>query len=78
MPLQYTPPNLIPLISLIDTDMKMDVRNMSDFESGSFEAVIDKGTISIAVVDSIVDAIVNIFTHNMALGFNCTCYLQEP
>uniref|UniRef100_A0A804LTQ0 Methyltransferase domain-containing protein n=1 Tax=Zea mays TaxID=4577 RepID=A0A804LTQ0_MAIZE len=26
-------------------DMKMDVKNMSDFESGSFDAVIDKGTL---------------------------------
>ena len=25
------------------TDTKMDVKNMSDFESGSFDAVIDKG-----------------------------------
>ncbi|ONM03097.1 S-adenosyl-L-methionine-dependent methyltransferase superfamily protein [Zea mays] len=25
--------------------MKMDVKNMSDFESGSFDAVIDKGTL---------------------------------
>lgn len=27
-------------------DIKMDVRDMSDFESGSFDAVIDKGSFS--------------------------------
>jgi hypothetical protein len=42
--------------------MKMDVKNMSDFESGSFDAVIDKGTIIIAVLDSIMDATANICT----------------
>ena len=36
--------------------MKMDVKNMSDFESGSFDAVIDKGTIIIAVLDSFMEA----------------------
>jgi len=60
--------------------MKMDVKDMSDFESGSFDAVIDKGTIVIAVLDSIMEAIVNICTciGNMALGSNPVCYLQEP
>lgn len=33
------------IIFLEFTDTKMDVRNMSDFESGSFDAVIDKGTV---------------------------------
>ncbi|PWZ53217.1 Methyltransferase-like protein 13, partial [Zea mays] len=41
----YIPHNLIPCISLDWQDMKMDVKNMSDFESGSFDAVIDKGTL---------------------------------
>ena len=68
------------LFPLIGTDMKMDVKDMSDFESGSFDAVIDKGTIVIAVLDSIMEAIVNICTciGNMALGSNPVCYLQEP
>jgi hypothetical protein len=32
------------IIFLQFADTKMDVKNMSDFESGSFDAVIDKGT----------------------------------
>ncbi|ONM03098.1 S-adenosyl-L-methionine-dependent methyltransferase superfamily protein [Zea mays] len=52
--------------------MKMDVKNMSDFESGSFDAVIDKGTIIIAVLDSIMDATANIckLMPNMSLVSN--------
>jgi len=30
--------------------MKMDVKDMSDFESGSFDAVIDKGTLDSIMV----------------------------
>lgn len=45
---------------------------MSDFESGSFDAVIDKGTIIIAVLDSIMDATANIckLMPNMSLISN--------
>uniref|UniRef100_A0A0D9X9S9 Methyltransferase type 11 domain-containing protein n=1 Tax=Leersia perrieri TaxID=77586 RepID=A0A0D9X9S9_9ORYZ len=33
------------LVGCGNSDMKMDVRNMAEFESGSFDAVIDKGTL---------------------------------
>lgn len=52
---------------------------MSDFGSGSFDAVIDKGIVIIAVLDSIVEATANICTlmRNMALVSNTFYYLQE-
>lgn len=68
-------------MSLDWQDMKMDVKNMSDFESGSFDAVIDKGTIIIAVLDSIMEATANADTCtwilDMASLSNPFYYLQE-
>uniref|UniRef100_A0A0A9AAH4 Uncharacterized protein n=1 Tax=Arundo donax TaxID=35708 RepID=A0A0A9AAH4_ARUDO len=52
---------------------------MPDFESGSFDAVIDKGTIIIAVLDSMMEAVACtcpcIFS--IVLGSNPFCCLQE-
>jgi EEF1A lysine methyltransferase 4 len=42
---EYVPSNMPSIDILIGTDIKMDVRDMSHFQSGSFDAVIDKGTI---------------------------------
>ncbi|CAO2184311.1 unnamed protein product [Urochloa humidicola] len=43
--LYVAPHHRLLLVGCGNSDMKMDVRNMSDFESGSFDAVIDKGTL---------------------------------
>ena len=52
---------------------------MSYFESGSFDAVIDKGIIVIVVLDSIMEEIVNICIciGNMALCSNPICYCRN-
>jgi hypothetical protein len=42
---EYVPSNMPSTDILIGTDIKMDVRDMSHFQSSSFDAVIDKGTI---------------------------------
>jgi hypothetical protein len=61
-PLEYIPPNTPSIDIIIGTDIKMDVRDMSDFQSGSFDVVIDKGIIIIALIHSSMEVTANICT----------------
>uniref|UniRef100_A0A453RL88 Methyltransferase type 11 domain-containing protein n=1 Tax=Aegilops tauschii subsp. strangulata TaxID=200361 RepID=A0A453RL88_AEGTS len=52
-------------------DTKMDVRNMSDFESGSFDAVIDKGTLDSIMVSQLLPG----YSDILPMPYSEPCFL---